>query len=232
MEYVIRVIDPETKDIGWYKDGSVIFEITDDISQAKRFESGLDAECKKSELMRMNPQFLFCVKLFNDEPGKYSILVRNDKNKTESNPGYYSEEKKGYVTKEEARRYERIEDAKNDLQYVHEKTVVYGSYTPCVEDITTGEIVYTYGDDGITKNSDAVNHQKQYQDPSGIECIDIVRHRDFDIGSAIQCLWMTGLKQDADKTPIEKQIEDLRKAICYIQDEITTLESKKSKECS
>ncbi len=79
---------------------------------------------------------------------------------------------------------------------------------------------------------EAVNHPKHYQDPSGIECIDIVRHRNFDIGNAIKYLWRAGLKQDADKTPVEKQIEDLRKAIWYIQDEINTLESKKSKELS
>ena len=150
MEYVIKVIDQETKEVAWYKDGSVIFEITDDISQAKRFESGVDAEGKKEELMKRNPGFLFYVTEYPDEMCK----TRTD--------------------------------------------------------------------------GDAVNHPKHYQDPSGIECIEIVRHRNFDIGNAIKYLWRAGLKQDADKTPIEKQIEDLRKAIWYIEDEINTLESKKS----
>ena len=74
--------------------------------------------------------------------------------------------------------------------------------------------------------NEAVDHPKHYQDPSGIECIDIVRHRNFDIGNAIKYLWRAGLKQDADKTPVQKQIEDLEKAIWYIKDEIKMLEAK------
>jgi hypothetical protein len=61
---------------------------------------------------------------------------------------------------------------------------------------------------------DAVNHPKHYtSDPSGIECIEITRHRTFNIGNAIKYLWRAGLKEDA-------QIQDLRKAIFYIEDEI------------
>lgn len=71
---------------------------------------------------------------------------------------------------------------------------------------------------------DAVNHPAHYtSDPSGIECIQITRHRNFTIGSAIKYLWRAGLKQDADKTALDKQIQDLEKACWYIQDEITRL---------
>lgn len=69
-----------------------------------------------------------------------------------------------------------------------------------------------------------VNHPKHYtSDPSGIECIDITRHRNFNVGNAIKYLWRAGLKIDADKSSINKQIEDLEKAVWYIVDEIHRL---------
>lgn len=71
---------------------------------------------------------------------------------------------------------------------------------------------------------DNVNHPKHYtSDPSGIECIDITRHRNFNVGNAIKYLWRAGLKTDADKSSINKQIEDLEKAVWYIVDEIHRL---------
>lgn len=67
--------------------------------------------------------------------------------------------------------------------------------------------------------SDAVNHPKHYTShPSGIEAIEVTRHHGFAIGNAIKYLWRAGLKDD------KKQIEDLRKAIWYINDEILRLE--------
>jgi len=69
--------------------------------------------------------------------------------------------------------------------------------------------------------TDLVNHPPHYtSDPSGIECIQITRHRNFNIGNAIKYLWRAGLKDD------KKEIEDLRKAIFYIQNEIERLEEK------
>lgn len=71
---------------------------------------------------------------------------------------------------------------------------------------------------------DNINHPKHYtSDPSGIECIDITRHRNFNVGNAIKYLWRAGLKIDADKYSINKQIEDLEKAVWYIVDEIHRL---------
>lgn len=71
---------------------------------------------------------------------------------------------------------------------------------------------------------DNVNHPKHYtSDPSGIECIDITRHRNFNVGNAIKYLWRAGLKIDADKSSINKQIEDLEKTVWYIVDEIHRL---------
>ena len=64
-----------------------------------------------------------------------------------------------------------------------------------------------------------VNHPKHYtSDPSGVECIQVTRHRNFNIGNAMKYLWRNGLK-DSDA-----QVQDLQKAIWYIKDEIERLE--------
>lgn len=74
---------------------------------------------------------------------------------------------------------------------------------------------------------DNVNHPKHYtSDPSGIECIDITRHRNFNVGNAIKYLWRAGLKEDKDRKLIDKQIEDLNKAVWYLVDEIHRLGSR------
>ena len=68
---------------------------------------------------------------------------------------------------------------------------------------------------------DMVNLPPHYtSDPSGVECIQITRHRTFNIGNAIKYLWRAGLKGDGSA---EKQIEDLEKAIFYIKDEIVRI---------
>lgn len=75
--------------------------------------------------------------------------------------------------------------------------------------------------------NDQVNHPKHYtSDPSGIECIDITRHRNFNIGNAIKYLWRAGLKEDKDRKLIDKQVEDLNKAVWYLVDEIHRLGGK------
>lgn len=69
--------------------------------------------------------------------------------------------------------------------------------------------------------SDSVNHPSHYcGHPSGIECIEITRHHDFAIGNAIKYLWRAGLK-DSDN-----EVQDLKKAVWYIQDKIKQLEKK------
>lgn len=73
---------------------------------------------------------------------------------------------------------------------------------------------------------DRVNHPSYYQDPSGVECITVARHRDFNIGNALKYLWRAGLKEEEGLNRVEKQIEDLQKAIFYINDEIKMLKEK------
>jgi hypothetical protein len=65
---------------------------------------------------------------------------------------------------------------------------------------------------------DQVNHPPHYTaDPSGVECIQITRHRNFNIGNAIKYLWRAGLKDE------NTTVQDLEKAVWYIQDEINRL---------
>lgn len=71
---------------------------------------------------------------------------------------------------------------------------------------------------------DNVNHPKHYTShPSGVECIEIVQHHDFCIGNAIKYLWRAGLKTEVGMVDKDKHIEDLEKAIWYINREIQML---------
>jgi hypothetical protein len=76
-------------------------------------------------------------------------------------------------------------------------------------------------------SKDMVNNPPHYtSDPSGVECIEVTRHRNFNIGNAIKYLWRAGLKEDASTSAIQKQVEDLEKAIFYIKDEIKRIQGK------
>lgn len=64
--------------------------------------------------------------------------------------------------------------------------------------------------------SDNVNHPKHYTNhPSGVECIEITEHFNFNKGNAIKYIW-----RSADKG---KEVEDLRKARWYIDREIARI---------
>jgi predicted nucleic acid-binding Zn-ribbon protein len=76
------------------------------------------------------------------------------------------------------------------------------------------------------KEHDAVNHPKHYTShASGIECIEITRHYNFDIGNSIKYLWRAGLKKEQGLSDVEKEIEDCKKAIWYINDHIKHLKN-------
>ncbi len=73
------------------------------------------------------------------------------------------------------------------------------------------------------QNADSVNHPKHYtwlKELCGIEVIDITRHMNFCCGNALKYILRAGHKKDASLTDTDKQIEDLNKAIWYINDEI------------
>lgn len=76
---------------------------------------------------------------------------------------------------------------------------------------------------------DNVNHPKHYTShPSGVECIQITECHNFCVGNAMKYLWRAGLKFDADKSDSQKQVEDLEKAVWYIQREISRIKKNNS----
>ena len=75
------------------------------------------------------------------------------------------------------------------------------------------------------KSADRINPNYYKKHPSGVECIDITRHYCFSIGNAIKYLWRAGLKKEQGLDDKQKEIEDLKKAIWYINDRIKQLEN-------
>ena len=70
--------------------------------------------------------------------------------------------------------------------------------------------------------TDQVNHPAHYTEhPSGVECIQITEHMNFNLGNAVKYIWRADLKGKAS--------QDLEKAIWYIQREITRRESNNEK---
>lgn len=64
--------------------------------------------------------------------------------------------------------------------------------------------------------SDVVNKPYHYTGhPSGVECIEITEHMNFNVGNAIKYIWRAGYKGGQDK-----HVEDLQKAAWYINREI------------
>jgi hypothetical protein len=75
------------------------------------------------------------------------------------------------------------------------------------------------GDCGPNPDS-VINHSSHYTShPSGIECIQVTEHMNFNIGNAIKYLWRMEHKNG---------IEDLKKARWYIDREIQRLEKERS----
>lgn len=74
------------------------------------------------------------------------------------------------------------------------------------------------------ENKDRINPNYYRMHPSGYECIEITRHYCFSIGNAIKYLWRAGLKHEEGMEDKQKEIEDLKKAIWYINDRIKQLE--------
>ncbi len=70
--------------------------------------------------------------------------------------------------------------------------------------------------------TDNVNHPKHYTEhPSGVECIQITEHMNFCLGNAIKYLFRHEHKNG---------IEDLKKAVWYINREIDRLSKEKDDE--
>lgn len=62
-------------------------------------------------------------------------------------------------------------------------------------------------------NYEQVTHPKHYcSHPSGVECIQVTEWMNFNLGNAIKYIWRASLKG--------KELQDLKKAVWYIQREI------------
>lgn len=78
----------------------------------------------------------------------------------------------------------------------------------------------------IRKQGERVHHPSHYtwlKEKCGIEVIDITRHLDFDRGNAIKYILRSGHKGEEGYTAIQKEIEDLQKAVFYLNDRIEQL---------
>jgi hypothetical protein len=76
------------------------------------------------------------------------------------------------------------------------------------------------------KQDEKVSHPSHYtwlKELCGIEVIDITRHLDFDIGNALKYLLRAGKKSEEGYTDKEKEIQDLEKAVWYVNDKIKML---------
>jgi hypothetical protein len=60
--------------------------------------------------------------------------------------------------------------------------------------------------------SENINPKHYKSHPSGIECIEVTRYMNFNLGNAIKYIWRAGLKDDV--------VQELEKAKWYIEDEI------------
>lgn len=80
---------------------------------------------------------------------------------------------------------------------------------------------------GNIKSNERVEHPTHYsylKKLCGVEVIDITRHMDFDLGNAIKYILRAGHKTEEGYDNRSKTIEDLKKAVWYINDKIKTLE--------
>lgn len=73
------------------------------------------------------------------------------------------------------------------------------------------------------KAEDKVNHPSHYtwlKNLCGIEVIDIVRHMSFNLGNVVKYVLRAGHKSEKGYSDFDKEIEDLKKAKWYLEDEI------------
>jgi hypothetical protein len=62
-------------------------------------------------------------------------------------------------------------------------------------------------------SDDPVNHPKHYTShPSGVECITVTEHMNFNLGNAVKYIWRAGEKSNLK--------QDLEKARWYLDREI------------
>lgn len=68
----------------------------------------------------------------------------------------------------------------------------------------------------MPETNDTVNHPKHYTShPSGVECITVTEHMNFNLGNAVKYIWRAGDKGNL--------LEDLQKARWYLDREINRI---------
>ena len=75
----------------------------------------------------------------------------------------------------------------------------------------------------MLKINDKVNHPSHYtwlKKLCGIEVIDITRHMCFNLGNVVKYVLRAGRKSEEGYSDFDKEIEDLKKAKWYLEDEI------------
>ena len=154
------------------------------------------------------------------------------------------------IKKEDILQIRKVElEAITDIPFIHQidPNNIYDSFTVKVVDLVNGRCeielavgayvsrdvdmfalanVSVFANESANKKTEQVSHPSHYawlKDLCGVEPLDICRHLDFNTGNAIKYLLRKD-KVDGNKTKTEKRIEDLRKAVFYIQDEIKLLE--------
>jgi Protein of unknwon function (DUF3310) len=65
--------------------------------------------------------------------------------------------------------------------------------------------------------TDPINPRHYTAHPSGVECITVTRHMNFNLGNAVKYLW----RASSGLEPTAKVREDLMKATWYINDELS-----------
>lgn len=69
----------------------------------------------------------------------------------------------------------------------------------------------------MSEAKEKIDHPSHYTHPSGVECITITEHMDFNLGNAVKYIWRADLKADP--------LTDLKKAAWYINREIERREN-------
>lgn len=86
-------------------------------------------------------------------------------------------------------------------------------------DQSLNDLVAEYEANDPRKDADPVNNPYHYSGhPSGVECIQITEHMSFCRGNAMKYLWRAGDK--------DNEVQDLEKAIWYLQREIGLIRKK------
>lgn len=108
---------------------------------------------------------------------------------------------------------------------------IYDGHTPYFEMSECS----TPTNETVEDNGERVNHPNYYNLKNGpyllvegnrinIECIDVIRNMPTWKGNVFKYLWRCGEKQEEGLTAREKELEDMKKALWYLQDKINELE--------